>query len=75
MGDTMNNILEIEIDGEKYNVIDSIRIDGKGYLAYAKDDCIYVSEYFNDNGVMNLKQVSQETLRKVLKELDIIYEE
>lgn len=61
----------IVIDNENYEIVGTTKLDNTKYIAYAKDDCVYVSEYDMDDEKMTLRSVDQETLEKVLDILNI----
>ena len=67
------NGLRIFINNKEYEVIGTIDLDDKHYMAYSDKDNMYVSEYIATKQNVVLHQVSQEIVEKVLKELDIDY--
>ena len=45
---------EIKIDNKSYNLIDSVCIDNKNYMAYEDEEKIYISQYIVENNQIKL---------------------
>ena len=65
-------LFEIIIDNVKYDLIDSIIIDGKNYVAYKDfNDNIYISEYIYNNDSIDFLEVDEYTINKVKEAMSI----
>lgn len=59
-------LFEIVIDNITYDLIDTIKLDNKNYVAYKdSDNNIYISEYVYDNNSINFLEINDETINKV----------
>lgn len=64
-------LFEIIIDNIKYDYIDSVKLDGKDYVAYKDAENIYISEYVIVDNKINFKEVDEETIKKVREAMKI----
>ena len=65
------NDVKIYIDNNEYDLVGTINLDGIDYVAYSKDEIIYVSQYDRIGDNFSLKETTQPIVEKVLKELGI----
>ena len=62
---------EIKIDNRSYNLIDSVCIDNKNYMAYEDEEKIYISQYIVDNNQIKLLTITEEELERVKMEMNL----
>lgn len=58
-------MLEISIDGKKYEYVDSISYNGKCYVAFSNGGDITISEYVIENDSINLVSLTDEEFETV----------
>ena len=64
-------IFDIMIDNNKYEYIDSIKLDNKCYVAYQDNDTIYISEYVVENNQVNFLEIDENTFNKVKEAMSL----
>lgn len=62
-------MLDITIDGIKYEYVKSFVIDGKNYVAYSDFKNTYVSEYTLDGNNVILSDVPPQIFNQIMEEL------
>lgn len=62
---------EIKIDNKSYNLIDSVCIDNKNYMAYEDEEKIYISEYIVENNQIKLLTITEKELERVKMEMNL----
>ena len=65
-------LFEIKIDDKSYDLIDTIKLDNKNYVAYKdSDNNIYISEFINKNNSISFLEIDEETINKVRMAMQI----
>jgi hypothetical protein len=62
---------EIKIDNKSYNLIDSVCIDNKNYMAYEDEEKIYISQYIVENNQIKLLTITEKELERVKMEMNL----
>ena len=62
---------EIKIDNKNYNLIDSVCIDNKNYMAYEDEEKIYISQYIVENNQIKLLTITEKELERVKMEMNL----
>jgi hypothetical protein len=72
IGSEFMKLFDIIIDNKKYSFIDTVRDNGKNYIAYSDEDGnIYISELEIEKSKINFKETSEEEIQKVRRLMNI----
>ena len=56
-------LFEIKIDDKSYDLIDTIKLNDKNYVAYKdSENNIYISEFINKNNSISFLEIDEETI-------------
>lgn len=69
-GDDMG-ILEVVIDGKKYEYVDSMMYEGKCYVALANDENITINEYAIEGDYINLFPLDDNLFQRVKEAMNL----
>ena len=65
-------LFEIKIDDKSYDLIDTIKLNDKNYVAYKdSENNIYISEFINKNNSISFLEIDEETINKVRMAMQI----
>ena len=65
-------LFEIKIDDKTYDLIDTIKLNDKNYIAYKdSENNIYISEFINKNNSISFLEIDEETINKVRMAMQI----
>lgn len=65
------DIFQMISENEKFSYVDSIKYNGKNYVAYMDDENLYISEYTIENNELILDDISDELYATLLKEMKL----
>ena len=65
------NICPIRIFGTDYDVVDTIILNNKNYVAYTDYECIYINEYIMVNDRMSLLKIDAKVFEEVKKAMNL----
>ena len=65
-------LFEIKIDDKSYDLIDTIKLNNKNYVAYKdSENNIDISEFINKNNSISFLEIDEETINKVRMAMQI----
>lgn len=65
-------LFEIKIDDKSYDLIDTVKLNDKNYIAYKdSENNIYISEFINKNNSISFLEIDEETINKVRMAMQI----
>ena len=64
-------LIPIEINGKKYDVVDSVTLNNKDYIIYEDKDNIYVNAYTMEDDKINILEITEEEKEMVIKEIEL----
>lgn len=65
-------LFEIKIDDKTYDLINTIKLNDKNYVAYKdSENNIYISEFINKNNSISFLEIDEETINKVRMAMQI----
>ncbi len=65
-------LFEIKIDDKTYDLIDTVKLNDKNYIAYKdSENNIYISEFINKNNSISFLEIDEETINKVRMAMQI----
>ena len=65
-------LFEIKIDDKSYDLIDTVKLNDKNYIAYKdSENNIYINEFINKNNSISFLEIDEETINKVRMAMQI----
>lgn len=64
-------LFPINLNGTDYEVIDTIKLNNKNYIAYTDYTCIFINEFVIENNRMNLLKIDEKVFEEVRKVMNL----